>query len=341
MSKFSKGGAKAREASKNAFPAFKKTNFLNLKDGESMVVRLLHDADDWIFVNQHTFVATKGPAQDAKAETKAKWPKNMNAVCRYTKNQDGEYVFPEFADDCFICDHMTNDKGKKLWPSVKLWVPAIQRDEVKGTQAMADAGHIKPSKIGKTVGFMDHLTETPVLDAEGKSTGKSTKEPTIIVLNQGMKNFFGALQACAENYGTAVDRDYRITRRGSGLDTEYDIVPQDPIPAAEGSEFPYWTMEDPEVRAEYDKLVDIERIITEQADDRHFATFFDTTKEIPSRGGDKDKDEDEEKGSKAPTLSANSDEDDDEATSTAPTEDMMKDMRARLMGTSVATAQDD
>lgn len=338
MSNFAKGGNKAREAQKNAFPAFKRTNYLTLKDGESTILRLIDDADDWIFVNQHGFIPTKGAPKDAKAESKAKWPASMNAVCRYTKNE-GDYVFPELAETgCFICDHMTNaETGKKLYPSVKLWARAIQRDEIKGTDAMVGTGPgtIRQNQVGRVVGFRDHEVEVQEVDGEGKATGKTFKEPKVIVLNQGMKNFFGALQAYADAYGTALDRDYKVTRRGNGLKTEYDIVAMDAIQG--------YSLEDPEIRTPYLKIVDLEKVITEQASDDHYARFFDTTKEAPSRASESKDEDDEAQGmtNYDPAKYRAGSEGDDEAQSTAPDPALLEGMRARLLGGSGADATQD
>lgn len=334
MGNFSKGGKAAREESKKSFPSFKKTQYLTLQDGESTVIRLIDDHDEWIFINQHAFVPTKGPRSDAKQETKAKWPKNMNAVCRKSRNADtGEFVFPEFAEDgCFICDHMTNPKNnKKYFPSIKLWARAVLRDEIKGTPEMVEAGHIKPHQVGKTVGVQDREVEVevPETDAEGKETGKTktVQQKAVVVINMGMKNFFGALQASAEAYGTALDRDYKVTRRGQGLETEYDIVPLDAIHNEDGT---IYTLEEPEVRARYEGVVDLEAVITEQASDRHYATFFDTSKEIPQRGGDKADSDDED--DETPAASASPAQPIE--AENKPSEDAMQKMRDRLMSSS-------
>lgn len=284
---FAKGGQEAREEVKKSLPSFNRVEYLNLKDKESIVVRLIDDSPDWIYIPQHGFVPTKGAPKDWKSESGKKWPETMNAVCRKAKNQ-GDLVFPEHGGQCFICDSMTgNDRSKdgKYRPSIKLWARAIVRDEIKGTQAMVDAGLIEAHEKGQTVGFQDHEIEVQDTDKDGKPVGDPKKQPKIIVLNMGMKNFFGALQASYDAYGTVLDRDYRITRRGEKLDTEYDIVPMDPIMTldeASGRQVKF-TLQKEETRAPYLKLLDLEEVITEQASDRHYATFFDTTKEIPTR----------------------------------------------------------
>lgn len=303
---FAKGGQKAREETKKGLPSFAKTHYFSLGDKESVVIRLIDDSPDWIFVHQHSFVPTKGAPEgwDAKGKDGAapkKWPERMNAVCRKTKNE-GDLVFPEFNNECFICDSMTGNKQSKdgkYRGSIKLWARAVIRDEIKGTQAMIDAGlPIKAHEIGTTVGFLDKEIEVQETDEDGKAVGDPKRVPDVVAINMGMKNFFGALQASFDAYGTVLDRDYRITRRGTELDTEYDIVPMDPIMTQdpETGEVSKYTLADEDIRAPYLNLLDLEKVITEQASDRHYATFFDTTKEIPVKAKKDDKGEADESG---------------------------------------------
>lgn len=297
---FAKGGQQAREEAKKAFPSFNKTRYFSLGDGETTFLRLIDDSPDWIFINQHGFVPTKGAPKDWEAKDGKKWPERMNAVCRKAKNE-GDLVFPEHGGKCFICDEMRGNaraKDGKYHPSIKLWARAIVRDEIKGTAAMVDAGLIEKHEVGTTVGFQDREIEVQETDKDGKAVGEPKKQPEVVVINMGMKNFFGALQASYDAYGTVLDRDYRITRHGTGLESEYDIVPMDPIMTKdpETERMVKFTLAKPEIREPYLKLLDLEEVITEQASDRHYATFFDTTKEIPTRAKKDDKDSVNEEG---------------------------------------------
>jgi hypothetical protein len=342
---FAKGGKQAREEAKKALPSFSKTHFFSLADKASCVIRLVDDSPDWIFVPQHGFIPTKGAPKDWKSEGKdgaaaKKWPATMNAVCRKAKNGD-DLVFPEHESKCFICDTMRgNPKSKdgKYRPSIKLWARAILRDEVKGTEAMAntinpDTGkpYIKAHEVGKTVGFLDKIIEVQDTDGDGNTVGDPKKVADVVVINMGMKNFFGAFQASFDAYGTVLDRDYRVTRRGEGLETEYDIVPMDPIytegPDDQATKF---TLEDEEIRAPYLELVDLEKVITEQASDRHYATFFDTTQEIPiSNRAKKAKDEGDEDESGTQQ---------EEAPAPGPDAEELAAMRDRMMNLAPAAA---
>jgi hypothetical protein len=303
---FAKGGQAAREEVKKSLPSFNRVKYLSLSDGESIFIRLIDDSPDWIYIQQHGFVPTKGAPKDWEAKDGKKWPASMNAVCRKAKNQ-GDLVFPEHGGKCFICDEMTGSDKKdgKYRPSIKLWARAIVRDEIIGTEAMAstinpDTGLplIEKHEVGQRVGFQDHEIEVQDTDKDGKPVGDPKTQAEVIVLNMGMKNFFGALQASYDAYGTVLDRDYKITRHGEKLDTEYDIVPMDPIMTRDEAtgRLVKFTLQKDEIREPYEKLLDLEEVITEQASDRHYATFFDTTKEIPTRAKKDDKAEADESG---------------------------------------------
>jgi hypothetical protein len=291
VANFSRGGEKAREESKKSFPSFARTNYLRLKDKESVIIRLIDDSPEWIFIAQHSFVPTKGAPKDWESKGKdsnapaKKWPETMNAVCRKARNE-GELVFPEHDGKCFICDEMTgNPKSKngKYYPSVKVWARAVVRDAVIGTEQMVAQGLIEAREVGKTVGFQDRMIEIQETDDSGEKVGEPKKVPDVVVVNYG-QNFFGPLQACFEGYGTVLDRDYRVTRNGDGLKTEYNPIPMEHMfEADENGKSVKFTLENEAVRAPYLKMVDLEAVVEEQASDRHFATFFDTTQEIPTR----------------------------------------------------------
>lgn len=287
MANFGRGAKAAKDAAKQMLPAFDRTNFLRLKDGESKVLRFIDDYDEWPYVGQHSNIPTKSAPEDYKAEGDRKWPTHMGAVCRKSKNE-GEPVFPEFYDDgCFICDHMTGNKKTKngrYYPSIRLWARAVVRDEILGTQADFEKGEIEDWEVGQPIGYQDHMIEVAKLDDEGKPTGDVERKPEIVVLNQS-QTFFGKMEANALSYGSACERDYRITRVGDGLETEYNIVALDPIiEETESGRKRKWSLADPKIKEYYLGFApDLEEVITDQASDEYYARFFDTRVEAPKR----------------------------------------------------------
>lgn len=252
-----------------------KIEYFKLSDGGSMVLRFLDDYKEWYVTSQHSFVPTKGAPAGVTDDQRAKWPKTMGAICR--RDPSFEY------DDCFICDHMEKPDGKKYWPSNKLWARAVVREAFRGTQEMADDGLIPQKKVGRVAGYIDAEEEVELTDADGKVTGEKAMRKKVVLINAGMKNFFGALQGFGQIYETVLDRDYSITRKGDGLDTDYSIVSLEPDPT--------FDLTDPKIRAEYEayakdaglSIEDLEKLLSERASDEFYAKFFDTTKTVETK----------------------------------------------------------
>lgn len=307
MANFARGGKDAKEVAKEqaARSGFKKTNYLRnylAEDGNSVVIRLIDENDEWIWIHQHGMVPTKGAPEDFKSESGKSWPKTMGAVCRKSKTREGALVFPEYGGECYICDHMTNPKNKKgkYFPSIRVWARAVLREEIKGTEDMvkseANPDGIEPWEVGKTVGYCDAEVEVEELDKDGKPTGNTKMEKDVVVLNYGMGNFFGKLQAYGEAYGTVRDRDYKVVREGGGLETDYQIIALDKIYNEGGV---VHTLEDEKVLAPYLKVVDLEAEIENQASDDYYDRFFDARHPFPTRNGSDDEEQAEKPAAKA------------------------------------------
>lgn len=268
---FGKGGEQAAIISESQGGSkFARVNYFKLADKEQGVFRFITDSPDWIFVKQHPSVPTKNKPSDWP--DKAKWPEGMPAVCRHDQAFVGMY------SDCYVCDTPVmnpRDTTKPLKPALRVWALAVEREAVMGdgTDAMGGA-----DKKGKLLGYRDATEEVEVKD--GDST-KKVKQKKIVIVNMGMKNFFGALQGIFGIYGTVCDRDYAIKRSGEGLDTDYTIVPLDKTVGHEpGSES--W---DRLLKAVEEQSIDLEAIVAEKASDDYFARFFDPSKtSAPMKG---------------------------------------------------------
>lgn len=276
-------GQKAVDEQQKSQGGFRKTEFLTLKPGEEVRIRLLdewdYDPSDetlpaWVIVDQHSYVNTR--ARHPEWPKDSKWPEKMGSVCRITLDADGQ---PMFAPSCYLCE-----TGQKK--SVRYWARAVIREEVK--------------EDGNVVAVRDKVREVRIKDKEGNE--KTILEPEVVVLNFGQQNFFGALIGFGKKYGTVLDRDYWVTREGEKTDTVYHIVPDTPInravtdengnvvtDAAGDVKTVLYTTADPVVRAKYrdfDSLLEDE--ITRQASDDHYALWFDTNHDQPSLKKKKD-----------------------------------------------------
>lgn len=262
---FTKGGEAAEEAAKAASGGgFRKTHYLNIDDGEQVFLRYITDSPDWISVKQHNGALTK----NKPAGIEGNWPKQMNAVCRYDPAFAGMY------SDCYICDaKVENGWGKVSKPQVRVWALAVLREEVIGTQEMADAGEIEPDKVGRRIGLRDATREVEIKD--GDDNVKTVIEPALIVVNQPVGNYFGALQSAYNVYGSISDRDFSVQRKGEGKDSEYYHHPLDVTPNLKpGTE--RW--------ARYPAAVEeqglaLEELVAYRASDEYYGDLFDPSKE--------------------------------------------------------------
>src|ERR1019366_536127 len=109
-----------------------------------------------------------------------------------------------FADkysECFLC-------GVGAKRTKRTWALAVLREEVR--------------EGGKVIGYRDVKREVTfaATNADGTEGETSTTiEPAIVAINLAGGNFFGPVEAVTSYYGTALDRDFVIKRKGDGLDT--------------------------------------------------------------------------------------------------------------------------
>lgn len=264
MSMFRTGADAAKDAASKSGAAFSKTNYFSLGDGEEAIVRFLTDADSWVTVEQHQYVATK----PAPADYTGNWPRVMGAVCRKTKLLDGSTLHA----DCYICEHIAKPDGSPQKPSSRTWALAVLREEVR-------------NENGQVVGFRDQTREVAELK-DGKPTGSTKTEKAAVVLNMGYRNFFSALQGFAGRYGTVLDRDYYIQRQGNDTQTQYHIVPVDPIDVADPDNANAnirFDLRDSRFMQRYaTDAPDLEQIVMDRASDSFYERFFDRGASAPA-----------------------------------------------------------
>lgn len=273
---FRKGADASADASKGG-GNFPKTHYFGLSDAESAIVRFLTDKDDWPVVDQHMNVPTKNQPKDWPDG--ANWPAKMGAVCRADKA-----LKPVYANGCYICDNLIDGKAVKK-PSGRTWALACLREEVFGDGTLEMGGQ---EMKGKVVGICDQVREVAILDKDGKPTGDSTKEKAVVVVNMGYKNFFSALHGFAGHYGTVLDRDYLIKRKGTDETTTYAIIPLDPIDIGQAPanppnpQFPNrYDLRAPEFAERYKTDIDLVDLLLDRSSDEFYARFFDKRVESP------------------------------------------------------------
>lgn len=281
-----KAAADELDADRPTSGGFRSVNYFSLKKpGDRTILRFLLDHDAWYTFLVHSFVSTRPRPDFLKSD--AKWPKNADAICRQDRK-----IKHLFDDGCYVCT-MKKDDGKSYFPQPRTWALAVEREEVLGTQKMIDDGLVPAenefgqSNVDQVVGYRDVMIEVDETDAEGKSTGSKIKVPNILVVNQAQTNFFDPMWGFASVYkNTVLDRDYHVTRVGTGRETDYNIAPLDPIPGldmrtkqADGRTLGQTYIED------Y-KAPDLLELIERKLEDEHFHRYFDIRFPVPQRKSD-------------------------------------------------------
>jgi len=245
---FRRGAEEAKEATKGGAP-FARTKFFKLDDkppDNQALVRFIHDAHQWIVVDQYQFLPTK----PKPAGWEANWPPRMGAVSR------SDVALKAMFDTDYIAEHMRTADGKKYRPSPRTWTLGCLREEV--------------FENGQKVGYRDKTRDVVIRKDDGSEETITIKD--IQVINLGYKNFFSFLEGFYRAYGTLMDRDYLITRSGTEKDTTYTIAPLDPIKNADGEVF---DLRNPKFADRYATDWTLESVILEMASDEYVGRFFD------------------------------------------------------------------
>ena len=252
---FQTGAEVAEELSSRG--GFRRTHWLRLSDGESITVRPYTDHNEIITILMHMNVPTRPGPSDAK-----NWPRTMAGVCRNAKAFKG--AFP----DCSVCNDVAKaDDPKKspLHARNRTWGIFIERKEVT-------------DDLGRVVSIEDVLEEI-----EGEDGVKRTI-PKFLVASNSYDNFWSKMIGRSQMQGTWTDVDWRITRQGGGLDTDYTFGQHNPIQgklSADG-EPRLMSMADPEIKAIYSEHAPVlSDLIVAQADDEYYARFFDLRMPFP------------------------------------------------------------
>lgn len=296
------------------------------KKDDSVIIRFMDDVEMppeernfWITLATHDYVPTKEAAKDGKKRT-------MTAVCRTQRHLGDEH------ESCYICDNITKPDKKGVerpWPkSGTTFARAIHREKVKITQADVEAGTAPPEALGKWA-MRDKLVEVDELNEDGKPTGRKVMRPEIFLVQQKWSNFFDPISIMAQEYDdTVLDRDFKITRTGEGLETDYTPAPLNPTPN--------FDLSDPATRKPYDDVLtwdDLIEFIDNLHSDQYYGRFFD-----PSWVDPDEKKTTRPKRSTTPAASVSYEEDDAEAAPAAPAQpkgisrEQMQAMKARAMG---------
>lgn len=171
-------------------------NYFILKDGESKIVRFLTDAQDLVAVKFHEFI------QDRNG-------KFQNFVYAPDFHGGGE-------------DWVAKYGGKTTDFTTKQLVDSKPRERTVGIAVEREEYPVDEN--GRRV----LKTQDKLVTFEGKD-GVTHNARNFLVVKQYSK-FWTTLSGYFHEFGTICDRDYKISRTGSGLDIVYSIIPKSPDP---------------------------------------------------------------------------------------------------------------
>ncbi len=270
LSLFASGAEAAAEASKR--PSFSQSHFLSsaLKsDKDTVVVRFLYEYENLvgpngpinphvpsiIQVDYHNMIPVI-PRPDWLPEGRT-WASRQSCVCRKTKAANGGELWRVLPDSsyegCYVCNNWRDAKGKPYGTAARQIALCCVREEVRNP--------------GQPISYKDKLREV-------EDDGKTVVEKDIVIAKYAFSNFWSQLVGYGNRYGTILDRDYEITRIGEGLETDYRIIPCDPVPFPTADGQPILNpdgsrkmldLRDPEARSLYETDVDLGAMLVREA----------------------------------------------------------------------------
>ena len=207
-------------------------------------------------------------------------------MCRYTPvGADRHKAY----DECYICDFMKDEKGKRLFAGTRLWGLAAIREPVVGTEEMVAAKQIQPHMVGQQVAYRDKTEEVDELDKENKPTGKKVMRKVVVIVNMAQSNFCSPLMTNRVFFGTIVDRDYLIVRKGAKRTqkVQYEFVALNPVHVKhpESGETVPFDLRDPKLAAVYEgqgmDLTKLRKHVVRLCSKGFYNRIFDPRVEVP------------------------------------------------------------
>lgn len=261
--------AAERAAESQKSGSFQRVKFAQFTAQEPrMTVRFLTDFTDWITLGQHQNMRTR----QAPSGYKGNWPPALPAICRANKTEDGELLFPDYAD-CYGCLHgIDHGNGKASRVLDRTFALGIER---------------VVSNVGGQIAISDKMV--PVNHKLPDGSIETRDEPAWLIFAQAWGNFWSQVDAVGRIHGTILDRDFSIVRKGFGQrDTDYQIASYDPLVLQDGQKF---DLRDPQIVAYYGQFggfPDLGELLVERSSNDYYARFFDTRVPQPVYDSDKD-----------------------------------------------------
>lgn len=189
-------------------------NYFGLEDGESIIVRFVTDEDAILTCDFYEFV-------EAVIDGKATKQSFIVAPDYYADD-------PSWQGEDWVLKYggVTEDYNTKEK------VPPKPKERTVAIAVEREAIPIENTGGRPKFRYQDKLVEvtTKVRDADGKETGeeKTLLGRNFILIRKDAKTFWGNVVGYYGEFGTLVDRDYKLTRSGKQLATNYSCIPVGP-----------------------------------------------------------------------------------------------------------------
>lgn len=187
-------------------------NYFGLEDGESMILRFITDIDEIVTCDFYEFVEVTIDGKPTKQSF-------IVAPDYYAEDdtQNPEDWVLKYGGQ--VQDYNTKELGPPK-PKERTVAVAVEREAIPIEGAKGSKPKFK---------YQDKIIEVTVKkrDKDGKETGE---EETLygrnfILIRKDAKTFWGNIAGYASEFQTLVDRDYKITRSGKQLATNYGAIP--------------------------------------------------------------------------------------------------------------------
>lgn len=178
-------------------PTGRYLSYLILADAESKVIRFLTDMDDLAVSNFYEFIVDKNG-------------KFQNFVCA-----------PDFYanDPTWVGEDWVRKFGGKTTEfTTKELIDPTPRERIVGIAVEREESPIEVD--GRRV----LRTQDKLIQIEGRE-GKKHDARNYLIVKQA-KNFWNTVVGYYHEFGTICDRDYKITRSGTGRDVVYSVIPK-------------------------------------------------------------------------------------------------------------------
>lgn len=191
-------------------------DYFSLGEGEELVVRFLTDAPEILTCDFYEYVQTRVKDKEGN------WTEGTNSFI----------VAPDFYKDrddapAGLQDWVLKYGGKSKDYKTKELIDPKPKERTVAIAVERERVPVTTEKGGRPkFKHQDKLVEVTYKDKDGNE--KTATGRRFILIRKDAKTFWGNVVGYYSEFGTLCDRDYKITRTGTSLATNYPCIPVGP-----------------------------------------------------------------------------------------------------------------